>query len=51
MILWQVSGVSEGDVIVTAPLPDLVANTPVIIEASEGCSSHVSASTIRSSLP
>lgn len=30
--LVQVSGVSEGDVIVTAPLPDLVANTPVIIE-------------------
>ncbi len=30
--LVQVSGVSEGDVIVTAPLPNLVANTPVIIE-------------------
>nr|CAA41486.1 nolF [Sinorhizobium meliloti]prf//1718309B nolF gene [Sinorhizobium meliloti] len=30
--LVQVSGVSEGDVIVTAPLPDLVANTPVYYE-------------------
>jgi multidrug efflux pump subunit AcrA (membrane-fusion protein) len=30
--LVQVSGVEEGDVIVTAPLPDLVAGTSVSIE-------------------
>lgn len=30
--LVQVSGVNDGDVIVTAPLPDLVANTPVTLE-------------------
>lgn len=32
--LVQVSGVDEGDVIVTAPLPDLVAGTSVLIEGS-----------------
>ncbi|MFB9948382.1 efflux RND transporter periplasmic adaptor subunit [Rhizobium puerariae] len=30
--LVEVSGIDEGDVIVTAPLPDLVAGTPVTIE-------------------
>lgn len=30
--LVQVSGVTEGDLIVTAPLPDLVAGTPVTVE-------------------
>ncbi|MQW90687.1 efflux RND transporter periplasmic adaptor subunit [Sinorhizobium saheli] len=30
--LVQVSGIEEGDVVVTAPLPDLVAGTPVVVE-------------------
>lgn len=30
--LVQVSGIEEGDIVVTAPLPDLVAGTPVSIE-------------------
>ncbi|WP_289851713.1 hypothetical protein [Sinorhizobium meliloti] len=32
--LVQLSGVHEGDVIVTAPLPDLVPDTPVAIEGT-----------------
>ncbi|WEX91714.1 efflux RND transporter periplasmic adaptor subunit (plasmid) [Sinorhizobium garamanticum] len=32
--LVQLSGVNEGDVIVTAPLPDLVPDTPVAIEGT-----------------